>query len=77
MGEKEELEVEIIERRETPFPTVEGEERVEVWITYRYGRLPPGLVRIPKEKATPEEIKLRIRSDIQKRLAARPEKLKV
>lgn len=77
MAEGTELEVQIIERREIPLPTAEGEPAVEVWITYRYGSLPPGVVRIPKAECTADVEKTRIRADIQRRLAEKPEVLKV
>jgi len=72
-----ELEVRIIERREVPFPTEEGGIRFEVWTSYRYGRIPPGLVKIPKEQYTPEEERARIKADIQARSAGQPEILRV
>jgi len=68
-----ELEIQILERRELPLPSIEGEPRIELWITYRYGRLPYGLIRILKEKWTPEEEARLIKADIQARLQARPE----
>jgi len=72
-----ELAVQIIERREVPFPTEEGGIRFEVWTSYRYGRIPPGLVKIPKEQYTPEEEARRIKADLQARLAGKPEVLRV
>lgn len=77
MAANGELEVQIIERREIPLPTAEGPPTVEVWITYRYGTLPPGVIRIPKDKFTGEEEKVRIRADIQRRLEEKPEVVKV
>lgn len=77
MAAEGELEVQILERRELSLPTVEGEPRIEVWITYRFGTLPPGLVRIPKPELTPEKERTVIRADIQARLAQKPETMKV
>ena len=77
MAEEEGLEVTIIERREIPLPSVEGEPTVEVWITYRYGTLPPGLVRVPKKDLTKEKEKALIKADIQRRIEAKPEVLRV
>jgi len=72
-----ELEVQILERRPFSMPTVGGEPRVEVWITYRFGSLPPGLVRIPQTELTPEKERAVIRADIQARLGQKPETMKV
>ena len=72
-----ELEVQILERRELSLPTVAGEPKIEVWITYRFGTLPPGLVRIPKAEATEDKVKAVIKADIQARLAQKPETMKV
>ena len=77
MALNEGAEVEIIERRELKLPGPEGEPVGEWWITYRYGRLPPGLVRIKSEQYTPETEKAFIKADIQKRLAQKTEKVKV
>jgi len=77
VGEEKGLEVTILERREVSFPTAEGEPEVQVWITYRYGRLPPGLIRIPKKDLTPEVERARIKSDVEARLATAPERLRV
>jgi len=73
----EELEVKILEVRPVPIPTAEGKEAVEMWITYTHGDLPPRLIRIPKEKDTPEERKKRIREDLEKAVKFKPEILKV
>jgi len=73
----EELEVRILEVREVPTPTTDEKEALEIWLTYRYGDLPPRLVRIPKAEDTAEERKKRIRADLQKALAAAPEVMKV
>lgn len=69
--EPEKLEVEILEERDVSFPTLEGPPSVEVWITYRYGRLPPRLIRIPKGEATSEGKARAIRTDLQAALEAR------
>jgi len=73
LAKDERLEVQILERREIPLPSLEGEPKSEMWITYRYGTLPPGLIRIPKEKWTKEEEARAIKADIQARLQAKPE----
>jgi len=72
-----ELEVQILERRELSLPTVGGEPRVEVWITYRFGTLPPGLIRLPKVDLTEDKIKVALKADIQARLAQKPVTMKV
>jgi len=77
LAKEEKLEIQILERRELPIPSIEGEPRVELWITYRYGKLPPGLIRVPKEKWSKEEEAKLIRVDIQARLAARPEVVRI
>lgn len=72
-----ELEVQILEVREVPTPTTDEKEAVEIWLTYRYGDLPPRLIRIPKAEDSPEERKKRIRADLEKAVAAAPEVMKV
>lgn len=67
----------VTSRHESVFPTEEGETRTEVWIHYRYKRMPPGLVRIPKEDYTLEVEKDLIRAQIEERLEEKPETLKV
>jgi len=71
VAEPEKLEVEVVEERVISLPALEGPAREEVWITYRYGRLPPRLVRIPKDEDTPENRARIIRSDLQSALEAR------
>jgi len=73
LAKEGELEIQILERRELPLPSIEGEPKIELWITYRYGKLPPGLIRIQKEKWSKEEEARLIKADIQARLQARPE----
>jgi hypothetical protein len=75
--ENEKLEVDILEERTVSLPTAEGPTREEVWITYRYGRLPPRLVRIPKERDSPEERARVIKTDLQSALEAKRRTLKV
>lgn len=77
MAGNEKLEVEILERRELPLPTVDGKERKEIWITYRFGTLPPGLLRLSAEGLTEEKELAAIRADIQRRTAQQPKKVKV
>lgn len=77
MPKDEALEVEIIERRELKLPGPNGKIESEYWITYRYGRLPPGLIRIRAADYTPENEKARIKEDIKTRLTQRPQTLKV
>lgn len=77
MTGNEELEVEIIERRELTLPTVDGTENTEVWITYRFGTLPPGLLRINKKGLDEKKEAAAIRADIQRRLSQQPKKMKV
>lgn len=77
MAEKERLEVQILERREVPIPSIEGPPLIELWITYRFGTLPPGLVRILKEKWTKEEEARLIKADIQARIEAKPEVVRI
>jgi len=60
-----------------PFPSVEGPPRIEFWITYRYGTLPPGLIRIDKAAWTKEKEAVAIKADIQARLAAKPETVRL
>lgn len=77
MLKREEFEVTITSRRDVAFPTVEGGQRVEVWVNYRYGHMPPGLVKIPKKEYTAKKEKAEIKADIQARLKKKPETLKV
>jgi hypothetical protein len=77
MAKEVPLEVEIIERRELKLPGPTGEMESEWWITYRHGRLPPGLIRIKGAEYTPEKEKAMIKEDIKTRLAQRPSTLKV
>jgi len=77
VAKEEKLEIQILERRELPIPSVEGEPKVELWITYRYANLPPGLIRVPKEKWSKEEEARLIKSDIQARIAAKPEVVRI
>jgi len=74
---EEKLEVTILEEREVSLPTAEGPAIVEVWITYRYGRLPPRLVRIPKVEDTPENRARIIKTDLQSALEAKRRTLTV
>jgi len=77
MAKEGTLEIQILERREIPLPTIEGEPKAELWITYRYAKLPPGLIRVPKEKWSKEEEARLIKADIQARLMAKPEVVRI
>jgi len=77
MAKAEGLEVEIIERRELKFPGPDGKIESEWWITYRYGRMSPGFLKISAAEYTPEVEKARIKADIKARLAQKPQTLKV
>jgi len=77
MAAEPEYEVEIISEETIEIPTIEGAPRKEVWITYRYGRLPPGLIKIPVEKDTPEERARMIREDLKTALLRERKTLKV
>lgn len=77
MAKEKELEVTITSRRDAVFPTEEGGQRVEVWTNYRYGRMAPGLIKIPKEEWSAEKEKELIKADIEARLKEKPEVVKV
>jgi len=75
--EKPEYEVEILAREEiTTFPKLR-QPVVNIIVTYAAAGLPPASITIPKDKYSKElEAKL-IREDIQRRLAFKPEIIKV
>jgi len=73
----EKFEVDIIEERAVTLPGLEGKPAEEVWVTYRYARMPPRMIRIPKEKYTEKERNLRIHEDIKAALEAKKPKVTV
>jgi len=77
MEKKPEYEVEILDVRTiTTYPVPDKPVETHV-ITWRYGYYPPQTLYILAEEDTPEERKRRIREDLDKLLAIKPERLTV
>ena len=75
---KEPLEVEIIDEIETSVMDPEtGELKPVIMVIYRYKNYPPRTIFIPKEEYSEEELKKRIREDIERRLKRRARTLRV
>ena len=77
MSKNGKMEVDILSQREVPIPGADGKLITEVWITYRYGTLPPGSVRILKTDYSDNKRKEIIKRDIEKRLNEKPKKLEL
>lgn len=65
----------IIGMSEIPVPAENGKTEIQVWVTYRYGTLSPGTVRIPKKEYTDDKVAQLIAQDVQRRLEEKPKKL--
>jgi len=71
------IEVTIIDRTTiTTYPRI-GEAFRTVMVTYQALDLPPVTIHIPEAEWSPEEEAKRIREDIERRLKAKPEVIKV
>jgi hypothetical protein len=70
-------EVTILSRDEVvTYPKV-GKEARQIIVTYVAAGLPPASIFIPKEAYSPETEKKALKADIERRLKAKPETLRV
>lgn len=77
LAEKPKRTADIIGTSEIPVPAEGGGTTIQVWVTYRFGTLPPGTVRIPKEEYTDEKVAQLISQDVQRRLEQKPKTLEI